>query len=128
MIKNNYIRIARHDWRCCKCGAAIKAGQEYRDTETKTYFITTTGCTGVNIQHERTCIKCPRTRLVYPEIMATADGTKERVLGVVMSDNDLPMFLTQDWGSSKYYFRDKMYDYNGALHLARSEYGKVNNN
>lgn len=121
MKKVDYIRIAKHTWRCCKCGTIIEAGQKYKDTETKTYFTTTTGCTGVNIQHERTCIKCPRTKLVYPEIMATVDGIKERVLGVVMKEPDDPQFLTQDWCNSKYHFRAVMYDYNGNVHYAVEE-------
>jgi hypothetical protein len=116
-----YTRIAKHPWRCSKCGTLINKGQRYKDVETKTYFFTAMGTNGVNISHERSCICCSRTKLVYPEIMATSDGIKERVLGVVMKEPGNPQFLTQDWCDSKYHFRSVMLDYNGNAHYAVEE-------
>lgn len=113
MVTNVYVRIAKRDWTCCKCGRTIPTGQEYKDTETKTYF-THGFSTGINISHTRTCIQCPKKIYTFnhAEPVMYLDE-KEWLIGKGFDDDGNLVLITREWLSKKKHWRRIVYDCNG---------------
>lgn len=115
MIKkvNTFIRTARHDWTCCKCGRSIKAGEEYRDVETKLYFAGLDGCEGVNISHYRSCITCQKKiyDIIEPEPVSVGH-VKYNLIGVGYNDNKLRLII-ENWNDAKKQWADEVYNWQG---------------
>ncbi len=110
---NTFIRKARHDWTCCKCGRLIKAGDEYRDAETKSYFNGPNGYEIVNIKHTRSCVKCQKKiyEIKGPEPVSAGD-IKYNLIGIGYEKGELRLII-EDWLSGKKYWADEVYDWKG---------------
>lgn len=110
---NTFIRKAAHDWRCCKCGRLIKAGEEYCDVETKSYFDGPNGSEGVNISHYRSCITCQKK--IYdikgPEPVS-AGNIKYNLIGIGYEKGELRLII-EDWTTNKKYWADEVLNWQG---------------
>ena len=111
MTKTLYIRKARHEWYCCKCGRQISPGERYRDMEIKNYGDDDL----VIISHERSCLCCPRPHYrFHQKEPVTFKGTKEWLVGKGYDRDGHKRLLTIDWDFGEYHWRQKVRDYAGA--------------
>lgn len=112
MTKTLYIRKARHEWHCCKCGRRIAPGERYQDVEIKNWGDDDL----VIITHERSCLCCPvrpQYRFSQKEPV-TFKGTKEWLIGKGRDRDGHKRLLTIDWDLGEYHWRSKVKDYAGA--------------
>ena len=90
---------------CAECHKRIEVGELYEDIAEK-----------VNGKWEHI-----RTHLTWPRDMATVEGIKVHVLGVVY--NPVPVFLCCEWTRVKYHFYNELRDVDGRTVTAK-EMGK----